>query len=216
MAAIGILGGTFDPVHCGHLRLALEMREHIGLDTVHLVPAADPQLRNPPLATPAERRDFLHAAIDGIGALTVDERELGRTGPTYTVDTLVEMRHEHPGEALCFVVGLDAFLRLDDWERWREIPELAHLAVARRSGASLPHHGPLARLLHERGASDPVALLRRPAGLVHLAELCIPDISASRIRRRLAQGRCVDGMVPRAVLELIEKQGSYRLCKQSN
>ena len=216
MAAIGILGGTFDPVHCGHLRLALEMRKHLGLDSVRLVPAADPQLRAPPVATSQARREMLHAAVDGVGGLAVDERELGRAGPTYTVDTLIEMRREHAGEALCFVVGLDAFLRLDDWERWREIPALAHLAVARRSGASLPRHGPLARLLHERGASDPAALLRRPAGLVHLAELFIPDISASRIRQRLAQGRRVDGMVPRAVLHLIEKQGSYRLCKQSN
>ena len=216
MAAIGILGGTFDPVHCGHLRLALEMREHLGLDAVRLVPAADPQLRAPPVATAAERCVLLHAAIDGMGTLAVDERELGRAGPSYTVDTLGELRREHPGEPLCFVVGLDAFLRLDGWERWREIPTLAHLAVARRPGASLPRHGPLARLLRERGTSDPASLRREPAGLVHVAELSIPDISASCVRRRLAQGRSVAGMVPPAVLEVIKRQGSYRLCKQSN
>ena len=216
MAAIGILGGTFDPVHCGHLRLALEMRDHLGLDTVRLLPAADPQLRAPPVATAAERLDMLKAAVTGIETLAVDERELERAGPTYTVDTLGEMRREHPGEPLSFILGLDAFLRLEDWERWRKIPELAHLAVARRTGATLSRCGPLARLLDEHGTANPVALRRRPAGLVHVAELPIPDVSASRIRRRLAHGRSVDGMLPPAVLDLIERQGSYRLCKQSS
>ena len=216
MAAIGILGGTFDPVHCGHLHLASEMRNHLGLDTVLLLPAADPRLRAPPVATAAARLDMLHAAVAGIGALAVDERELERDGPTYTVDTLVELRREHPGEPLCFIAGLDAFLRLDDWERWRKIPELAHLAVARRTGASLPRGGPLARLLRQRGTADPAELRRRPAGLVHVAELPIPDISASRIRRRLARGHRVEGMVPPAVIEVIERQDSYRPCKQSS
>ena len=214
MAAIGILGGTFDPVHCGHLRLAGAMRERLGLDSVRLVPAAAPRLRGPPVATAAERREMLRTAVAGLGALAVDERELGRPGPTCTVDTLGEMRREHPGEPLCFVVGLDAFLRLDEWERWRDIPSLAHLAVARRAGASLPREGPLARLLDECGTADPAALRRRPAGLVHVAELGVPDISASCIRRRLARGLGVDGLVPPAVLEFIERQGSYRPCKQ--
>ncbi len=216
MAAIGILGGTFDPVHCGHLRLAVEMRERIGLDTVRLVPAADPRLRTPPVASAAARLDMLRAAITGIEALTVDERELERGGPTYTVDTLVSLRCEHPREPLCFIVGLDAFLRFDDWECWRKLPELAHLAVARRAGASLPCHGPLARLLRQRGETDPAQLRRRPAGLVHVADLPLPDISASCIRRRLARGERVDGMVPPAVIELIERQDTYRPCKRSS
>lgn len=216
MAAIGILGGTFDPVHCGHLRLAAEMRERLGLDTVRLVPAADPQLRAPPVATAAVRLDMLRAAIAGIRALEVDERELERGGPTYTVDTLVEMRREHLDEPLCFIAGLDAFLRLDDWERWWKIPELAHLAIARRAGASLPRHGPLARLLRQRGTADPAELRLRPAGLVHVAELPIPEVSASQIRRRLARAERVDGMVPPAVIDVIERQDSYRPCKQSS
>ena len=216
MAAIGILGGTFDPVHCGHLRLAVEMGEHLGLDTVRLVPAAAPRLRKPPVASAAERREMLHAAVAGIPALAVDERELARPGPTRTVDTLVEMRREHPGDALCFFVGLDAFLRLEDWERWCEIPALAHLAVARRAGAPLPRGGPLARLLHERGTPDPALLRRRPAGLVHVAPLSVPDISASRIRRRLAEGRPVEDLVPPAVLEVIDRRGSYRPCNPNS
>ena len=216
MAAIGILGGTFDPVHCGHLRLAVEMRERLGLDSVRLVPAADPQLRAPPAATAAARLDMLRAAVAGTCALEVDERELERGGATYTVDTLVEMRREHPEEPLCFIAGLDAFLRLDEWERWRKIPELAHLAVARRAGASLPRGGPLARLLRRRGTADPAELRRSPAGLVHVAELPIPEVSASQIRRRLARGERVDGMVPPAVIDVIERQDSYRPCKQSS
>ena len=216
MTAIGILGGTFDPVHCGHLSLAVEMKKRLGLDTVRLVPAARPRLRAPPVATAARRLEMLCAAVCGVEGLAVDEREIGRTGPTCTVDTLVEIRCEHPGDPLCFILGLDAFLHLDEWERWREIPELAHLAVARRDGASLPQHGPLARLLHERDAADPAELRRRPAGLVHVAELPVPEVSASHVRRRLTRGERVDGMVPPAVFELITRQGSYRLCKQTS
>ena len=159
---------------------------------------------------------MLRAAVAAIGTLEVDTRELERAGPTCTVDTLVELRREHPEEPLCFIVGLDAFQRLDEWEHWRKIPELAHLAIARRAGASLPQRGPLARLLRERGTADPTALHRRPGGFLHVAELPIPDVSASRIRRCLAQGLCVEGMLPPAVIELIERQGMYRLCKQSS
>ena len=216
VAGIGILGGTFDPVHCGHLRLAVEVRERLGLDAVRLLPAAAPRLRAPPAASAAERREMLYAAVAGIPELVVDERELGRTGPTCTVDTLGEMRRAYPREPLCFVLGLDAFLRLDAWERWEEIPALAHLAIAPRAGVSLPRRGPLARLLDERGTGDPAALRRAPAGLVHVADLPAFEVSASQVRRRLAQGRSVHRLVPPAVLDLIERHGSYRPCKQND
>ena len=215
MAAVGILGGTFDPVHYGHLHLATEMRERLGLDEVRLMPAARPRLRAAPAAGAAERLAMLRAAVADLPGLQVDERELGRTGPTRTVDTLGEMRRERPCASLCFLLGLDAFLRLDEWERWREIPALAHLAIARRAGASLPRTGPLARFLAERECSDPAALRRAPAGLVCVAEVPVLDVSASQVRRRIARGRDVQRLVPPAVLDLIEAQGSYRPCKRS-
>ena len=215
MAGVGILGGTFDPVHCAHLALALGMREHLGLDTVRLAPAAEPRLRVAPVASAAARCAMLHAAVAGIAALEVDARELRRPGPTCTVDTLAEMRSEQADEPLCFLMGLDAFLRFDRWERWREIPRLAHLAIARRPRASLPERGPLARLLERHGSADPAELLRRPAGLVHVADLSVPDISASGVRRRLARGLGVEGLVPPAVLEVIETRGGYRPCNPS-
>ena len=192
------------------------MRGRLGLDEVRLLPAARPRLRAAPVAGPAERVAMLRAAVAGVAGLRVDERELGRDGPTRTVDTLGEMRRERPSASLCFLLGLDAFLRLDEWERWREIPALAHLAIARRAEASLPRSGPLARFLDERGCRDPAALRRAPAGLVCVADLPVPDISASQVRRRLAGGRGVHRLVPPAVLDLIERQGSYRPCKRSN
>ena len=216
MAAVGILGGTFDPVHYGHLALATAMRERLGLDTVRLMPAAAPRLRAVPVAGAAERVAMLRAAVAGIPGLVVDERELRRAGPTRTVDTLGEMRRECPRASLCFLLGLDAFLRFEEWERWREIPTLAHLAVAWRAGVTLPRSGPLARLLEERGSSDPATLRRVPAGLVYVADLPVPDVSASQVRRLLAGGRSVCRLLPPAVLDLIERQGSYRLCKRSS
>lgn len=203
-------------MHYGHLHLATEMRGRLGLDEVRLLPAARPRLRAAPVAGAAERLAMLRAAVAGLPGLDVDERELGRGGPTRTVDTLGEMRREHPRASLCFLLGLDAFLRLDAWERWREIPALAHLAIARRAGASLPRSGPLARFLDERGCRDPAALRRAPAGLVCVADVPVLDVSASRVRRLLAGGGGAHRLVPPAVLDRIERQGSYRPCKRSS
>lgn len=203
-------------MHYGHLHLATEMRGRLGLDEVRLLPAARPRLRAAPVADAAERLAMLRSAVAGLPGLRVDERELGRGGPTRTVDTLGEMRRERPGASLCFLLGLDAFLRFDEWERWREIPALAHLAIARRAGASLPRNGPLARFLDERGCGDPAALRRAPAGLVCVADVPVLDVSASQVRRLLARGGGAHRLVPPAVLERIERQGSYRPCKRKS
>ena len=138
MAGIGILGGTFDPVHCGHLRLALEIREQLSLDTVRLLPASSPRLREKPRADGLQRLELLTAAVDGVPGLEVDARELDRDGPTYTVDTLESLRQEFPDTALVFILGMDSFQSLDRWHRWQELPGLAHLAVAHRPVARFP------------------------------------------------------------------------------
>ena len=203
-------------MHYGHLHLATEMRGRLGLDEVRLLPAARPRLRAAPVADAAERLAMLRSAVAGLPGLRVDERELDRGGPTRTVDTLGEMRRERPGASLCFLLGLDAFLRFDEWERWREIPALAHLAIARPAGASLPRNGPLARFLDERGCGDPAALRRAPAGLVCVADVPVLDVSASQVRRLLARGGGAHRLVPPAVLERIERQGSYRPCKRKS
>jgi len=209
VAGIGILGGTFDPVHCGHLRLALEIREHLSLASVRLTPAPNPRLRQSPRADISQRLALLAAAIEGEPGLCVDPRELERQGPTYTIETLESLRREFPSEALVFILGMDSFQRLDQWHRWRELLDLAHLAVAHRPGGSLPGAGPVADLLARRRCSDPALLNQAPAGHIMICEPPLLDISATRVRTLAAKGRSIRFLVPDKVNELINSTRCY-------
>ncbi len=206
---IGVLGGTFDPVHHGHLRFSLEAVEALRLRSLKLVPARVPPHRPGPAATPEERLAMLQAAVAGTPALEVDGRELARPGPSYTVDTLASLRAEHPHEALCLCLGADAFRALDTWHRWREIPALAHLAVARRPGGRLPARGPVAELLQQARVDGPEGLAGRLAGGVVLVDLPRLEVSATRIRALLAAGRDPRWLLPDPVLEIIRERGLY-------
>ena len=209
MAGIGILGGTFDPVHCGHLRLAVEMLERLQLASVRLIPAPNPRLRGAPLLDAERRLELLRIAVEDVPGLDVDARELDRTGATYTVETLESLREELPREPLCLIVGMDAFRRLDRWHRWPELAELAHIVVARRPGWAPPESGPVAELLSRRGSDDVEALHQAPGGLVMLCDPPRLDISATRIRALIAEGRNIRFLVPDNVLEHITRTRCY-------
>lgn len=210
MEPVGLLGGTFDPVHCGHLRLALEMRELLELPAIVLMPARVPPHRPPPGVAANLRLRMLAAAIENVPELAIDERELRRDGPSYTVDTLLSLRAEAPERPLCLLLGMDAFAGLATWYRWREIIELAHIGVARRPGATDPAGGQVAALVRERGTDDPAVLRSAPAGSVLIRDIPALDISASRIRELIAAGRSVRYLVPDGTLEIIMKEGLYR------
>ena len=148
---IGILGGTFDPIHHGHLRLAVEMREGLGLEELRLIPALQPPHREAPIAGAEDRLAMLEAAVARANALHIDTRELVREGPSYTVDTLLSLRAELPAQPLCLIIGMDAFCYLDTWHRWQDVLELAHIGIARRPGTTEPTGGVLADLLRPAG-----------------------------------------------------------------
>ena len=209
MAGIGILGGTFDPVHCGHLRLAMEVRDLLGLASVRLLPAPNPRLRDAPHADASLRLELLEAAIDGEPGLEVDARELERDGPTYSVETLESLRREFLDEILVFILGMDSFRRLDRWHRWRELVDLAHLVVAERPGDALPDEGPVAELLATRRCDDADALMSKRAGHIMICAPPLLDISATRIRRLLAEGRSIRYLVPDKAIEVIERTRCY-------
>ncbi len=206
---IGILGGTFDPIHHGHLRLALEMLDGIGLDEVRLIPARQPPHRDQPVARAEDRRAMLEAAVKATPGLSVDTRELARDGPSYTVDTLISFREEFPGRALCLIVGMDAFCELDTWRRWQRLPELAHIGIARRPGASMPESGRPAELLREHGIDNPGLLGQKGSGYMLVRDIPPLDITATRIRSLLAAGRNPRFLLPDAVLDVIHKRGLY-------
>ena len=209
MHLVGLLGGTFDPVHCGHLRVAIETRELLRLDETLLMPAGAPRLREPPVADGRLRMKLLRRALRGVPGLRADGRELRRAGPTSTAETLRELRAEQPGHAHALILGADAVGRLARWTDWRTVPELAHLVVVHRPGARLPSRGPVADLIRERRTDDPRRLRRRRAGLVVVAEVPVLDISATRIRALLAAGRSVRFLVPDPLLPLLEGSGAY-------
>jgi nicotinate-nucleotide adenylyltransferase len=206
---IGVLGGTFDPVHHGHLRLAVELVEGLGLRALHLVPARTPPHRGPPRASAEDRLAMLQAAIAGTPRLVADPRELDRPGPSYTVDTLASLRAEVGEEPIWLGVGVDAFRALDTWHRWRALCELAHLAVARRPAGRLPSTGEVARLLEERRVRTVAAAAPRPAGAILVVEVPGLAISSTRIRALIRSGRDPRWLLPDPVLAIIHQRGLY-------
>ena len=209
--AIGVYGGTFDPVHCAHIRLALEVRAALRLDSVRLIPAPDPRLREPPVASPEVRLRLLEAALSDIEGLEVDGRELRRPGPTVTADTLQELREELPDASLCLILGMDALFRLDAWIGYERIPALAHIVVVERPGAAAPpRDGTVARFLRARRRDDPEAIRTAPAGfVVFVRDVPVLDISATRVRSLRARGESIRFLVPDRVHDVIIREDLY-------
>ena len=209
MKPIVLFGGTFDPVHIGHLRVALEASEILDAH-VRLMPANTPPHRPAPVATAAQRTAMLERAIEGRRRLSVDPRELKRSGPSYTVDTLLQLRGELPREQpIAILLGDDAFAGLPTWHRWRELFELAHIVVMTRPGhgGELPQE--LAEELKSRQA-DVSAVSRAPAGhVIHIAVTPL-EISASHIRRILASGGDVKWLLPDALVDDVKILIPYR------
>lgn len=208
-APIGIFGGTFDPVHFGHLRSALELLEQLPLAEIRFIPCRQPPHRRTPLATPAQRLALLQLAIAGELKFSVDKRELTRAGPSYTVDTLASIRAEEGDRPLCLILGTDSFRGLSSWHRWTELIELAHLLIMKRPGESLPGDGPPGQLLAARSVHSPACLEQQPAGLLLSLEVTQLDISATRIRAAIEAGRSVRYLLPDTVWESIQKQYLY-------
>ncbi len=204
-----ILGGTFDPVHHGHLRAALDVAEACDCD-VHLVPAARPPHREPPRVSGADRLRMLELAVAGQPRLAVDDREFRRAGPSYTVDTMRDLRREFGSDQpLLLLVGMDAFAGLSTWSRWTELFELAHVGVMTRPGHVPGFEAEVAAEWYARRVHSPAALASRPAGGVLPIDVTPLPISSTDLRARLAAGRGIEFLVPPAVVAYIRERGLY-------
>lgn len=206
---IGIFGGTFDPIHFGHLRCAWEIAEQLALREVRMLPARVPPHREQPVASADQRRRLLELALAGQTLLRLDARELERDGPSYMVDTLSSLRGEVNDEPLCLILGQDAFNGLDTWHRWEAIPGLAHLVVITRPGSALAESGPVRALVERCGVESADELRARPAGAVLFRTVTPLAISASGIRGLLAEGRSPRYLLPDAVLDCVQREGLY-------
>ena len=207
---LGLFGGTFDPVHLGHLRVAWEAAEFLGAD-VHLMPANVPPHRAQPVASAEQRVAILRAALQGQHRLLLDERELRRDGPSWTVDTLIGLRKEiGPAQSVVLLVGADAFSGLPSWYRWRELFELAHVGVLTRAGHEIVESAELADAVHERRTAAVADIQQRPAGAVIDIRVSALEISATHIRNELAAAREPRYLVPARVLAEPELLTPYR------
>ncbi|MGH8384579.1 MAG: nicotinate-nucleotide adenylyltransferase, partial [Pseudomonas sp.] len=197
---IGVLGGTFDPVHIGHLRGALEVAETLALDELRLTPSARPPHRDTPQVSAKDRLAMVECAVAGVAPLVVDARELQRDKPSYTIDTLELMRAELAADDQVFLLlGWDAFCGLPTWHRWEELLQHCHILVLQRPDADSEPPDALRNLLAARSASDPLTL-KGPSGQIAFVWQTPLAVSATQIRQLLASGKSVRFLVPDAVL----------------
>ena len=209
-APLGIFGGTFDPVHFGHLRAASEVREKLGLERFRLLPAGEPPHRSETFANARHRLAMLAIAVSRHPDLVVDAREIERGGASYMVDTLRSIRTEEGDAPLLLCIGQDAANGLDRWHRWQELFQLAHIVIMTRPGSDGRYTGALADAMRERLVSDRQRLFSEPAGHVLLQPVTQLAISSTEIREAVANGESPRFLLPDRVLEYIDRHGLYR------
>jgi len=212
--AIGVMGGTFDPIHYGHLRLAEEMAEGLGLSEVRIIPAGQPPHRDLPRTQAAHRLEMVRRAVAGNPRFVADYREIRCASPSYTVNTLAALRDELGAEQpLWLLLGADAFLGLPAWHDWRRLFDLAHVAVAQRPGTNLllsdALPSPLRDEVRARQVADDGSAMSA-GGTIVLRSMTPLDISATAIREALAQRHSVRYLLPDAVLDYIQQHQLYK------
>ncbi|MGB3255228.1 nicotinate-nucleotide adenylyltransferase [Buttiauxella gaviniae] len=206
-----LYGGTFDPIHYGHLRPVEALAKQVALQQVTIMPNNVPPHRPQPLANSQQRKTMVELAISGNSLFKLDDRELQRETPSYTVETLEQLRAEIGAEQpLAFIVGQDSLLSLQRWHRWETLLTLCHLLVCQRPGYSLSMNTPEEQQWLEAHQTDSVEELHsQPAGQIYLAQTPMYDISATAIRQRLEQHQTCDDLLPPAVAEFIRQHHLY-------
>lgn len=209
MSPMGIFGGTFDPIHFGHLRTAFEMLQALRFAEVRIMPCGSPPHRDPPVASAELRLEMVRVATAGHDGFVVDDRELHREGPSYSVDTLTALRNEFPMRSMALMIGMDAFLSLPKWYQWRDILNLSHIVIAHRPGWRAPDIGPLGELLAERGTHRIDDIHQAKSGRIYIHDVTQLEISSSEIRALVAAGRDPSFLTPDPVREIIARSGCY-------
>lgn len=206
---IGLLGGTFDPIHFGHLRTALELYEAFQLEKILFIPCASPFHKENPLTSPEHRLHMVELAIQGVDVFHVDAREIVRHTASYTIDTLISLRKEMPNQPFAFFLGMDAFMQLPTWYRYAELLNYTHMIVASRPHCILPKTGEIARLLEQHRQEDVSYLHQHTHGGMFFKHTTSLDISATHIRENIIHKKSNRFLLPEAVIEYIQTEQLY-------
>jgi len=212
---VGIYGGTFDPVHYGHLRVAEELVDAIGFDRFYFVPAGEPRLREAPVASKHHRARMVALSIQNNTRFSLDDREIKRLGVSTTVESLREYHVEYGGNAVfCFIMGADTFLRIHHWYLWQALFQLCHLVIVDRPGSQrMMNSGNFPQEIQDACASrwvtDPSVLAHQFNGKIYIAQTTLLDISATRIRNLIAAEKSVRYLLPDVVLDYIKTHHLY-------
>lgn len=209
MSAIGIFGGTFDPIHYGHLRTAFEMLQALRFAEVRFVPSGDPPHRGETYAPARLRLEMVQAATASEPSFIVDDCELRRDGPSYSVDTLAAMRQEQPDTPMSLILGMDAFIGLTSWHRWDEILDYAHIVVAHRPGWRAPDIGPLGEMISKHGTHRIEDLHEQRNNRIHIHAVTQLEISSTEIRDLVVAGRDPRFLMPDVVRDVIVNSQCY-------
>jgi nicotinate-nucleotide adenylyltransferase len=214
MRLAGLLGGTFNPIHFGHLRMAQELAEALQLSEVRFIPSANPPHRTAPEVSATHRTEMVKIAISDNPLFKLDECELLRDGSSYTIDTLISMREElGPKTAICLFMGSDAFIKLDTWHRWQELLNFCHIVLVQRPSIS-PDQPKLPEivgiLLRSHYTENSLDLATKSAGFIHMQKITALDISSTAIREMFRHGAIPRYLVPEAVISYIKQHQLYK------
>ncbi|MDA7746209.1 nicotinate-nucleotide adenylyltransferase [Psychromonas sp.] len=208
--AIGFLGGTFDPIHFGHLRPALEIQQALNLQALYLMPNYIAPHKSTSLATTAQRIDMVKLAIQETPNLQIDTRELHRETPSYTIDTLKLLREQHPNTPICFIMGMDSLIQFDTWYQYQDILTYCHLVISHRPGWAPTFNEIVSSLLTQHQIDDPALLHQQLAGKIYFQSTSQLDISSSSIRALLSENKSINFLTPSAVCAYINQHQCYR------
>lgn len=206
-----LFGGTFDPIHYGHLRPVEALAKQVGLEKVILLPNHVPPHRPQPEASPIQRLEMVRLAIQGNPLFTIDTRELERNSPSYTIETLTALRKEMgPEQPLAFIIGQDSLLSINTWHGWEQLLDNCHLLVCSRPGYAANFSDPqMQAWLAEHKTDAPNQLSQTPSGHIFIGDTPLVDISATEIRKSLNSGDLSDDLIPPAVMAYIKQQHLY-------
>jgi len=208
---IALYGGTFDPVHWGHLKPIAAVAKELGIAQVKLVPAHIPPHKSGTVATPTQRKAMLQAASSFDPIFSIDDRELKKHSASYTIETLIDIKKENPEHTIFFFIGLDSLLNLHKWHRWQELLEYSHLIVSTRPGYQLAQAASeITTLLDKHLVTNKKELFHHTHGSIWLNEDAKVDVSSTEIRAKLAGGEITEDLMPKPVIDYIIKHKLYR------